>query len=252
MKKSFLLYSDQHDPIKALSLEQKGLLFENIFLFQNGHDVDILDPVVNMAFSFFKQVFDRDESKYLERCEKNRENAKKRWEKNNANNANACDGMRPDAKHADNDNDNDNGSDSDNDSDNEKEVKEHTPEIKKFVNSFIEYISETHDKTAPKKTKSLFKNSYDSVEKLIRIDKFELSEIRFILNWATKDTGNGSWSGWAGQVKSLVGLRKKKESGGLTKFQKIADSYNKQKNSTGCSRTDANIKAAEAFVNNDW
>ncbi len=104
MKKSFVLYLDQYEPVKDLTQEQKGDLFDAMFLYNNHEKIEIKDPVVKMAFSFFEQTFKRDCSNYLKRCEKNSENAKIRWNKKNAV---ACDRMQVDAKHADSDNDSD-------------------------------------------------------------------------------------------------------------------------------------------------
>ncbi len=81
MKKSFVLYIDQYEPVKGLSDAQKGQLFDAIFSHHSGETVVIDDPMVTMAFSFFKQTFDRDEKKYIARCQKNKENIEKRWGK---------------------------------------------------------------------------------------------------------------------------------------------------------------------------
>lgn len=96
MKKSFVLYQDQYPPIKGLTQEQKGYLLDALFLYQTGEPVPEVDPVVMMAFSFFKQTLDRDEDKYLKRCYKNRENVRKRW---NTKDTIVCDGIRSDTKH---------------------------------------------------------------------------------------------------------------------------------------------------------
>ena len=112
-KKSFVLYGDQYPPIKNLSDSQLGKLLRLFFEYNNGHhsfDSKIDDPIVEMAFSFFVSVFDRDAVKYTQKCKKNQANAKKRWESKNAT---VCDGMRTDAKHADSDSDSDSDSDKD-------------------------------------------------------------------------------------------------------------------------------------------
>lgn len=102
MKKSFVLYLDQYEPIKNLSNEQKGKLFDVMFLYNCGKEFSFDDSLVELAFSFFKQTFERDNAKYVKICEKNRENARIRWD---AKNANACDRMPSDAKNADSDSD---------------------------------------------------------------------------------------------------------------------------------------------------
>lgn len=107
LKNSFVLYVDQYPPIAALSLEQKGMLLDAFFRCNGGKDVTIPDPVAAMAFSFFRQTFDRDSEKYAKKCEKNRENAYKRY----AGDAMAPDRMRPSANPADTGSVSDTGSD---------------------------------------------------------------------------------------------------------------------------------------------
>jgi len=81
-KKSFVLYCDQYEPVKNLTVEQKGLLLDAIFLYHCDKSHKISDPIVDMAFLFFKQTFDRDCIKYSAKCKKNKENAMKRWHAN--------------------------------------------------------------------------------------------------------------------------------------------------------------------------
>jgi len=100
MKKSFVLYHDQFATIQKLSKEQKGDLLELFYLYNMGEELPERDPIVDIVFSMFESTFKRDNSKYLERCEKNKDNAKKRWD---AKDANVCDRMQSDAKHADSD-----------------------------------------------------------------------------------------------------------------------------------------------------
>lgn len=75
------MHNDQYAPVKGLTLEQKGMLFDAIFIFNLGEEPNITDPVVAMAFSFFRQSFERNASKYEEKCRKNRENIQRRYAK---------------------------------------------------------------------------------------------------------------------------------------------------------------------------
>lgn len=102
MKKSFVLYLDQYEPIKDLSDSQKGQLLDAMFRYHNDIKFELSDPFVKMAFSFFKETFKRDSDKYLKRCEKNRENVRKRW---NRDNTTVYDGIQSDTKHTDSDSD---------------------------------------------------------------------------------------------------------------------------------------------------
>jgi len=115
VKKSFIMYVDMYAPTAGLSLEQKGELWDAVFKFHSGEEVSISDPMAQMAFSFFRQVFERDVEEYERRCEKNRENVRKRWEVKDTTvydrielNTTVYDGIRHGTKHTDNDSDNDN------------------------------------------------------------------------------------------------------------------------------------------------
>ena len=109
MKKGFLIYKSLYEPIKEFSREQKGELLEAIFEYQiSGEITEGLSPIVNMAFLFFKNQFDIDNSKYEERCEKAKKSAEYRWKKKEENkmqtDANAYERMRKvetDANNAD-------------------------------------------------------------------------------------------------------------------------------------------------------
>ena len=78
-KGSFLLYIDQYPPIARLSLEQKGMLLDAFFVFNEGKEAVFDDPVVEMAFAFFRQSFERDTERYERKCQKNRDNVSKRY-----------------------------------------------------------------------------------------------------------------------------------------------------------------------------
>ena len=91
-------------------------------------------------------------------------------------------------------------------------------DIISFVNDFIDFICNTHKNLSPDKTDSLVKNSCDSIDKLIRLDSFNLDYIRLVLGWAVKDNF------WGNNILSLAGLRTKSKNG-LKKFQNIAVAY---------------------------
>ena len=77
MKDSFILHLDQYAPIQGLSLEQKGMLLDAVFRFHMGEDPAFPDPVVGMAFAFFRAAFERNAEKYQAVIERNRENGKR-------------------------------------------------------------------------------------------------------------------------------------------------------------------------------
>ena len=80
IKKSFVMYVDMYEPTKTLSATQKGELWDAVFCYHGGCEPEIADPMVRMAFSFFRQTFARDAEEYERRCAKNRENVRRRWE----------------------------------------------------------------------------------------------------------------------------------------------------------------------------
>jgi hypothetical protein len=85
MKENVILYFQQYEAIKHLSLEDKGRLLDAIFSYAIiGELTNDLPPLVEMAFSFIRTSMDLDTAKYKQKCERNRETANMRW------NANAC------------------------------------------------------------------------------------------------------------------------------------------------------------------
>jgi hypothetical protein len=108
-KKSFLLYCDLIHTVDQLTNEQAGDLFKHILRYVNDQEPQTDNVITRIAFEPIKQSLMRDLVKYKSICERNSDNAKKRWD------ATASDGIRPLTKNADSD------SDSDSDSDNVKE-----------------------------------------------------------------------------------------------------------------------------------
>lgn len=86
MNDSFILYTSYYAIIEGLSDEQLGQLTRAIFIYARDGKIIELEPVVRMAFSFIRDNIDRNADKYQKKCEKMRENIKKRWEKKQADN----------------------------------------------------------------------------------------------------------------------------------------------------------------------
>ena len=105
-KKSFILYCDLIHTVSKLNDEQAGKLFKHILSYVNDEKPATEDLITNIAFEPVKQALKRDLVKYEELREKNKENARKRWDskKNEKilNDATASDRMRMDTKNADN------------------------------------------------------------------------------------------------------------------------------------------------------
>jgi len=83
-KDGFIIYKSLYEPIRELTREQKGELLDLMFEYQldNNFKRDVNDPLVKMAFKFFRNQFDIDNKKYVEKCAKNKENILKRWNTN--------------------------------------------------------------------------------------------------------------------------------------------------------------------------
>lgn len=133
-KNSFVLYSDYLEHFELLSDEDAGKLIKVILRYTSGGEIDLenLNPVAKMAFSFIKKQLDRDMKAYEIKCSKNRENGKLggRPKKADGIDRNQMDNEKPNGflqKH--NDNDTDNGIENENDNDT----------VKKYSTGFCEF-----------------------------------------------------------------------------------------------------------------
>lgn len=77
---SFILYYDWEYLIKDFTLEEKGEFIQAIFDHLNDRPIKV-SRVVKNTLDFVIIYLDRDRDKYIKKCEKNAENAKKRKEK---------------------------------------------------------------------------------------------------------------------------------------------------------------------------
>ena len=73
---SFLIYKSFYEPIKILSYENKGKLFEAIFEYQINGKLEA-EPQIQMAFAFFKNQFELDQEKWEKKVAAQRANGKK-------------------------------------------------------------------------------------------------------------------------------------------------------------------------------
>ncbi len=97
-KPSFLVYYDNEVIVLRLQDEEAGKLFKSLFPYGREEIKPDFDesPALAMAFDILSMAIDRDKEKYVRRCEKNRENIKKRW---------AETGKQSNTKHTDKDKD---------------------------------------------------------------------------------------------------------------------------------------------------
>ena len=87
-KTTFVLYSEQWGPLSCLSDEQLGRLFRHIFcwLIDGSGDVkkeeQLVETDILIPYRFMTTQISIDTEKFKRKCEKNRQNALKRWSKN--------------------------------------------------------------------------------------------------------------------------------------------------------------------------
>lgn len=162
-KKSFLFYTDWGATFDELSNEDAGKLIKHLCDYTRDKNPQTDSILIKAVFANMKSTLKRDLDKWRVKSLKNSENAKKRWDKNNAN---ACERIERNAKHADNDNVNDN--DTVNDILLEKETK-----------AFNEFWDLYDKKTGKKeKVKKKFLNLPEKTRELIMeyIPKYKLSQ----------------------------------------------------------------------------
>ena len=122
-KKSFLLYHENYEQLKLLSMEQRGQLLTSIYEYETTGTVLPMEGLVEMCFSFIRQKLDNNRKVYEERCEKNRENGKKGGRPKKQGESAETDGFLEKPKKADTDIDTDTVTDTDTDTDTDTEGK---------------------------------------------------------------------------------------------------------------------------------
>jgi hypothetical protein len=127
-KKSFLLYCDIIHTVEQLTDEQAGDLFRHILRYVNDQDPQSDSVITKIAFEPIKQALKRDLDKYKSICERNSDNAKKRWY------ATASDRIPKHTKNAD--------SDIDSDSDIDKDIKVNKGFVKPSIVEIKTYMIE--------------------------------------------------------------------------------------------------------------
>ena len=77
---SIIIHLDCYDAIKCLPDELAGVLFKSILCYGASGELPKIDDKSLLAlFNMFKAQRDRDKKKYEQKCEKNRENARRRY-----------------------------------------------------------------------------------------------------------------------------------------------------------------------------
>ena len=96
-KKSAVIYSDWITTFEELEDCEAGQLIKHLFRYINDQNPEPPSRLIKLIFEPLKQSLKRDLKKYEDKRLKNIDNANKRWHNNDAN---ACDGIKDDAKHA--------------------------------------------------------------------------------------------------------------------------------------------------------
>ena len=103
MRDSFLIYTDQLEPLEELSLEERGIIMTAIMAYTRGREVPEMSRPLKIAWSYIRSGLERDGAKYTEklkaRSEAGRKGAEKRWQ-NMAKMANDGKAILPDSKMA--------------------------------------------------------------------------------------------------------------------------------------------------------
>lgn len=101
MKNGFLAYHSFLESMELLNDAECGRLFRACLTYSKSGEVLELRGNERFVFPAMREVIDRDAEQYRARCEKNRDNAKARYDRIQSH-TNACDCMRTPAKSANN------------------------------------------------------------------------------------------------------------------------------------------------------
>mgnify|MGYP004497743761 CR=1 FL=1 len=109
--KTFMLYKDWEKFFNSISDAQAGKLIKAAFAFVTRAEEPTFKETLSIIFLMMKDTFERDGEKWVEKCNRNSQNIKKRWGKNaNAyeriqTNTNAYDNIPSNTKNTDKDKD---------------------------------------------------------------------------------------------------------------------------------------------------
>ena len=92
------------------------------------------------------------------------------------------------------------------------------PELLDFARKFQNEVAITHGNTAPKITDALIVDGALELERAVRIDGLEISEVKLALMWAVHDDF------WGQNLKSMARMRTKTRAG-VTKIQSAIGEY---------------------------
>lgn len=89
----FCAYHSYLDALEPLTDAERGRLFAACLKYSKSGEVGHLSGNERFVFPVFRGQIDRDNAKYANKCKKQADNANKRWNKDDANDAKAYDGI---------------------------------------------------------------------------------------------------------------------------------------------------------------
>ena len=191
MRKSFIIHNDSLSILDDLTVEEAGQLFRAIRAYQLGESID-LSPIVKVAFSPFKNQFNRDADKYEKLCEKNRLIAVNRYKPSDTKSTSGNQSSPSVTKSTDND------SKSDSDSKNKSDSNKYSSDDYSLSVAMYELII----KIAPHTKKPDFEKWANIIRLMREVDKIPLVTIQQVFNWANSDDF------WKTNILSASKLRK--------------------------------------------
>ena len=196
-RKSFIVHNDSLNILDELTNDQAGMLFKAIKDYQLGNDLE-LDTLTKVAFSPFKNQFERDAVKYENLCEKNRLIAESRYATKSTTGKAGNQTLPKATKSTDNDSDSDSKSDSKN-----KEIVT----TKKYNFSDVdfqcaEWIYSLVLNVAPSSKKPNLESWANVIRLMRETDDLTHQDISDVFTWANKD------SFWSVNILSVTKLRK--------------------------------------------
>lgn len=172
-QKGFVVYGDIEESLDELTDEQVAKLFRGMVKYFKTGKNPKFTGVLKFVFIPIKQQMDRDAEKYDRRCEKNRENVKKRYERIQSN-TNVYDGIRTYTNATNTNTNKDTNTKTDTDTDTNTES---VPDAGLLSYDLIQYLNEKTgsdykaDKANAVRVQSLLDSGYTPLQLRTVIDK---------------------------------------------------------------------------------
>lgn len=141
-KPNFLYYTDWAEQLLSFPADLRLKIDDAVKRYVLYSEEPTDREVLYSMFGLMRAQIDRDRAKYADVCNKNSENANKRWKNERMrSHTNGCNRMRSNAVDADNDNDNDNDNDKDIDNKLSNESKESADKPHKVASKRTAFVA---------------------------------------------------------------------------------------------------------------